>query len=191
MMIIHLNKLALITFAIIGSVLSLLSFCTARRIYVLENRPPEIKEVPVRVEVFKPCPPPPECTPTPVPPFYVSLTPKRNWYSSGNFQAAYLVTIPFDNLWYDSKIPVAPGTKMLWNYESGYSGGLTIVIGSVLNLTENLPRDEKAFFEYEFIAPTTESNDQQQNVFLLDSKRTVQFKALERDLVIVVELFGE
>jgi len=172
--------------------LGFFSFCTAHRIYTLENKEPEVitKEVPKYIEVTKPCPSPPpvpQCTPPPPPPFQV-LPIGKKWSAGGQYQASYQVIIPADGVWHNSKIEVSEGVKMIWNYDQGYSGGLSVRVGS-MEYTKYLPLDyDKAFFEHKFIKKR-DYGDYEKDEIIIDSPRYVEFKALEHELVIRVELW--
>jgi hypothetical protein len=172
----------------------MLSFCTAYRIYNLEHKEPEyvIKEIPKYVEVSKPCPSPPPtpiCTPPPQPPFNVSVAQKK-WSDYGRFLVSYEVNIPADGEWHDSRIQVSPGVNMMWNYDDGYSGGLSVRIGA-LQYTQHLPLDYKSsFYRHKFMR-RKEYGDYEKDDVILDSAKTVEFKALETDLVIRVELWEQ
>lgn len=174
--------------------LGLFSFCTAHRIYTLENKEPEVitKEVPTYVQVAKPCPTPPpipQCTPPPPPPFNV-LPAEKKWNAGGRYQAAYQVVIPADDTWHNSKIEVSQGVKMIWNYDQGYSGGISVKVGA-MEYTKYLPLDyEKAFFENTFIKKR-DYGDYSKDEIVIESPKYVEFKALERELVIRVELWEQ
>jgi hypothetical protein len=172
--------------------LGFFSFCAAHRIYTLENKEPEVKirEVPKYIEVTKPCPSPPpvpQCTPPPPPPFQV-LPVGKKWNAGGQYQASYQVIIPADGTWHNSKIEVSEGVKMIWNYDQGYSGGLSVRVGS-MEYTKYLPLDyDKAFFERKFIKKR-DYGDYEKDEIIIESPRYVEFKALENEVVIRVELW--
>jgi hypothetical protein len=173
---------------------ALLSFCSAAKIYELENKEPEIviKEVP-KIELKEiPCPSPPptpECTPPPPPPFNVSVAEKR-WATDGRYQVSYQIEIPADGEWHDSRILVSSGVKMIWNYDYGNSGGLSVRIGN-LQYTTYLPLDyEKSYYEHVFIN-RKDDEAYKKNEVVLESTRSVEFKAFEKDLVIRVELWAQ
>ena len=77
---------------------------------------------------------------------------------------------------------------MIWNYDQGYSGGLSVKVGN-MEYTKYLPLDEKAFFERKFIKQREYGGAKDEIV--LESPQYVEFKALEQDLVIRVELWEQ
>ena len=79
---------------------------------------------------------------------------------------------------------------MIWNYEREYSGGISVKVGA-MEYTKYLPLDyEKAFFENTFIKKR-DYGDYSKDEIVIESPKYVEFKALERELVIRVELWEQ
>ncbi len=79
---------------------------------------------------------------------------------------------------------------MIWNYDYDNSGGLSVRIGNLV-YTKYLPLDYKtAYYEHKFIGRKDDEN-YEKNEVVLESTKSVEFKAFEKDLVIIVELWEQ